>query len=77
MTALEDALRRALSGDKAPDPVRDLIARGLAGVSPETPEPTVNTESTTDNTPDPSATALNSPTLEATILAGLTNTEEQ
>ncbi len=31
MTALEDALRRALSGDKAPDPIRAVIAAGLAG----------------------------------------------
>lgn len=59
MTALEDALRRALSGDKAPDPIRAVIAAGLAGDT------------------DPGATALNTPTLEADLLARLTDTTEE
>lgn len=59
MNALEDALRRALSGDKVPDPIRNVIAAGLAGDT------------------EPGAPALNSPTLEANLLAGLANPTEE
>ncbi|WP_299517983.1 hypothetical protein [uncultured Serinicoccus sp.] len=65
MTNLERALMAAADGQKAPDPVRELVAQELR--APDHP----------NEHDDNASPALNSPHIEVLLRAGLTDTQEK